>query len=91
MEKCTFCVQRIEAAKIKARNEGRPVADGEIQTACQQSCPAKAISFGDLVDGSSRVNRLKRDRRDYILLEELNLRPSISYLARVRNSEEVGD
>lgn len=91
MEKCTFCVQRIEAAKIKARNEGRPVADGEIQTACQQSCPSRAISFGDLVDGSSRVNRLKRDRRDYILLEELNLRPSISYLARVRNSEEVGD
>jgi molybdopterin-containing oxidoreductase family iron-sulfur binding subunit len=91
MEKCTFCVQRIEAVKIRARNEGRQIADGEIQTACQQSCPANAISFGDLVDASSRVNRQKRDDRDYILLEELNLRPSISYLAKVRNSEEVGD
>jgi molybdopterin-containing oxidoreductase family iron-sulfur binding subunit len=89
MEKCTFCVQRIEEVKIGARNEGRPIRDGEIQTACQQSCPAQAITFGDLVDGQSRVNRLKHDKRDYILLEELNLRPQISYLAIVRNSEEA--
>jgi molybdopterin-containing oxidoreductase family iron-sulfur binding subunit len=89
MEKCTFCVQRIEEAKIRARNEGRNIRDGEIQTACQQSCPARAISFGDLVDGESRVGKLKHDERDYILLEELNLRPQISYLAKVRNSEEV--
>jgi molybdopterin-containing oxidoreductase family iron-sulfur binding subunit len=89
MEKCTFCVQRIEEVKIRARNEGRSIRDGEIQTACQQSCPAKAITFGDLVDANSRVNQLKHDQRDYILLEELNLRPQISYLAKVRNSEEV--
>ena len=89
MEKCTFCVQRIEEAKIRARNEGRNIRDGEIQTACQQSCPARAITFGDLVDGDSRVGKLKHDERDYILLEELNLRPQISYLARVRNCEEV--
>jgi molybdopterin-containing oxidoreductase family iron-sulfur binding subunit len=92
MEKCTFCVQRIEEVKIRARNEGREIRDGEIQPACQQSCPAEAIVFGDLVDEHSRVNKLKRDNRDYILLEELNLRPQISYLARVRNndsSEEV--
>jgi len=89
MEKCTFCVHRIEEAKIHARNEGRTIHDGEIQTACQQSCPARAISFGDLVDVDSHVGKLKHDVRDYILLEEVNLRPQISYLAKVRNSEEA--
>jgi molybdopterin-containing oxidoreductase family iron-sulfur binding subunit len=89
MEKCTFCVQRIQEAKIRARNENREIRDGEIQTACQQSCPASAITFGDLVDQNSRVNALKHDRRDYILLEQLNLRPAISYLAKVRNTEEA--
>ena len=89
MEKCTFCVQRIEEAKIHARNEGRNIRDGEIQTACQQSCPARAITFGDLVDADSRAGKLKHDERDYILLEEVNLRPQISYLAKVRNSEEA--
>ncbi len=89
MEKCTFCIQRIEEAKIRARNEGRPLKDGEIQTACQQSCPAGAIIFGDLVDRQSRVARLRRDKRGYVLLEELNRRPNITYLARVRNREEA--
>jgi Fe-S-cluster-containing dehydrogenase component/anaerobic selenocysteine-containing dehydrogenase len=89
MEKCTFCVQRIEDAKIHARNEERSIRDGEIQTACQQSCPARAISFGDLVDADSRVGKLKHNERDYILLEEVNLRPQISYLAKVRNIEEA--
>ena len=89
MEKCTFCVQRIEEVKIRARNEGRSIRDGEIQTACQQSCPARAITFGDLVDSESRVATLKHDERDYILLEELNLRPQISYLAKVRNTKEA--
>jgi molybdopterin-containing oxidoreductase family iron-sulfur binding subunit len=88
MEKCTFCVQRVEEVKIRARNEGRAIKDGEIQTACQQSCPASAITFGDLVDEQSRVSALKHDERDYILLGELNLRPAISYLAKVRNSEK---
>jgi molybdopterin-containing oxidoreductase family iron-sulfur binding subunit len=88
MEKCTFCVQRVEEIKIRARNEGRAIRDGEIQTACQQSCPASAITFGDLVDEQSRVSALKHDERDYILLGELNLRPAISYLAKVRNSEK---
>ena len=89
MEKCTFCIQRIEEAKIHARNENRDIKDGEIQTACQQSCPAQAIIFGDLVNLESRANRLKHDQRDFILLEELNLRPAISYLAKVRNVEEM--
>ncbi|MEW6126477.1 MAG: molybdopterin-dependent oxidoreductase [Acidobacteriota bacterium] len=88
MEKCTFCVQRIEEVKIRARNEEREIIDGEIQTACQQSCPAQAITFGDLVNLESRVNRFKHDKRDFILLEELNLRPAISYLAKVRNIQE---
>lgn len=88
MEKCTFCVQRIEEVKIKARNEGRAIADGEIQPACAQSCPANAIIFGDLVDVKSRVAKLKHSGRNYTLLDELNLRPALSYLAKVRNSEE---
>jgi molybdopterin-containing oxidoreductase family iron-sulfur binding subunit len=87
MEKCTFCVQRIEEGKIAARNEGRSIKDGEIQTACQQSCPAKAIIFGDLKDVQSRVAQLKQSGRNYILLEDLNLRPALSYLAKVRNSD----
>jgi ferredoxin len=85
MEKCTFCVQRIEEVKIKARNEGRAINDNEIQPACQQSCPANAIIFGDLTDLKSRVARLKKSGRNYTLLDELNLRPALSYLAKVRN------
>ena len=90
MEKCTFCVQRIEAAKIRARNEGRAIRDGEVQTACQQSCPAGAIAFGNLIDLKSRVAQLKHDERNYVLLEELNLRPPLSYMAKVRNVESLG-
>ncbi|HLA08985.1 MAG TPA: 4Fe-4S dicluster domain-containing protein [Pyrinomonadaceae bacterium] len=85
MEKCTFCVQRIEEAKINARNEGRPINDGEIQPACQQSCPSQAIIFGDLRDVKSRVAQMKKSGRNYTLLDELNLRPAVSYLAKVRN------
>ena len=87
MEKCTFCIQRIEEGKIRARNEGRRVMDNEIQPACQQSCPANAIIFGDLTDLKSRVAELKKSGRNYTLLDELNLRPALSYLAKVRNEE----
>jgi molybdopterin-containing oxidoreductase family iron-sulfur binding subunit len=84
MEKCTFCVQRIQDAKIEALRRGEPVRDGDIQTACQQSCPAQAIAFGDLNDPDSRVSKAARDVRGYKVLEELNVRPSVTYLKLVR-------
>lgn len=92
MEKCTFCVQRINEAKWHAKDEGRErVRDGEVLTACQQACPAGAIVFGDLNDPESRVAQLRKSDRGYHVLEELNVRPSITYLAKVWHApaEEV--
>jgi MoCo/4Fe-4S cofactor protein with predicted Tat translocation signal len=85
MEKCTFCVQRIQRAKIRSKNDKRPLQDGEVTTACQQTCPTGAIVFGDLSDRDSRVSRLHAKPRAYALLEELNNRPRVRYLARIRN------
>jgi molybdopterin-containing oxidoreductase family iron-sulfur binding subunit len=88
MEKCSLCVQRIEAGKIAARSQGIPIADGSIQTACQQSCPAQAIVFGDLNDLESQVRTGQANARRYRVLEELNVRPAVSYLRIIANRDE---
>jgi MoCo/4Fe-4S cofactor protein with predicted Tat translocation signal len=85
MEKCTYCVQRINHHRIDAERENRKIRDGELQTACQQSCPANAIIFGNINDPNSEVSRLKAENRNYGLLQDLNTRPRTTYLAEIRN------
>ena len=89
MEKCTFCVQRIEDVRLRAKAEARPIRDGEITPACAAACPAEAIVFGDLKDPNSAVSRLSRSQRGYHVLAELGIRPAVTYLAGVTNP--VGD
>jgi len=86
MEKCSYCVQRIEAAKIATRRDDRDMRDGDIVTACQQTCPTGAISFGDLNDPRSNVARKVRLDRGYHLLAELGVHPRTTFLARIRNA-----
>jgi molybdopterin-containing oxidoreductase family iron-sulfur binding subunit len=85
MEKCTFCVQRINAGRIAADIENRPVYDGEILTACQAACPTQVFTFGNLNDAQSHARGLADHSLNYSLLGELNTRPRVTYLAMVRN------
>jgi molybdopterin-containing oxidoreductase family iron-sulfur binding subunit len=86
MEKCTYCVQRINNVKIEAEKEDRPLRDGEIVTACQAACPTRAIVFGDMNDPESAVTRLKAQPLNYSVLGDLNTQPRTTYLARVKNT-----
>lgn len=89
MEKCTFCVQRIKSVKDTVKQEGRTLKDGEIKTACEQTCPTQAIVFGDVNDPKSRVAQLfKDDPRSYSLLEEFNAAPAVRYMTKIRNNSE---
>jgi len=88
MEKCTYCTQRIAAARIEAQKDGRPIADGEVVTACQAVCPTDAIIFGDMNDKNSKVWKMKQDPRTYNLLNELNTQPRTTYLAELKNQNQ---
>lgn len=87
MEKCSFCIQRIQEAKINAKNTGGTVRDGDVKPACQQSCPANAIVFGDMNDPDSEISKRMKDPRYYRVLEEIGVRPSIGYMTLVRHRD----
>lgn len=89
MEKCTYCVQRINAARIEAKREDRSIRDGEVVTACQSACPAGAIVFGNLNDAESRVVKMKANPRNYGLLADVGTRPRTTYLAKLRNPSPI--
>ena len=88
MEKCTYCTQRISAARIEAEKDGRVIEDGEIVTACQAACPTNVFTFGDLNDPNSAVTKSKKEQRDYKLLNELNTQPRTTYLAGFKNQNK---
>jgi molybdopterin-containing oxidoreductase family iron-sulfur binding subunit len=87
MEKCSLCVQRVQAGKLEAKKAGTPVKDGSIQTACASSCPTNAITFGDINDKNSQVRAEAMHDRAYNLLEEIGVKPNVWYQTKVRNSE----
>lgn len=89
MEKCSFCIQRVQAGKLQAKVEGRNLKDGDVKTACQQSCPSNAIIFGDINDKNSEIAKLFKNERSYVLLEEYNVQPSVSYMTKIRNVDET--
>ncbi|UTW68108.1 TAT-variant-translocated molybdopterin oxidoreductase [bacterium SCSIO 12643] len=88
MEKCSFCVQRIQAGKLEAKKAGRPVQDGEVTSACSAACATGAIRFGDLNDDKTQVSKVSKDERSYHLLEEVGTQPNVFYLTKVRNVDE---
>ncbi|NQW78371.1 MAG: 4Fe-4S dicluster domain-containing protein, partial [Chitinophagaceae bacterium] len=90
IEKCSFCVQRLQAAKLDAKKESRPMVDSDLRVACQQSCPTNAINFGNSNDKHSAITkvRVENPNRQFYVLEQLHVLPNVTYLAKVRNSEE---
>jgi MoCo/4Fe-4S cofactor protein with predicted Tat translocation signal len=89
MEKCSMCIQRIQAGKLKAKIEKRPLKDGDVKVACQQTCPANAIVFGNANDPNSEVSKALKSERTYYVLEELDVKPGIGYQTKVRNISEI--
>jgi MoCo/4Fe-4S cofactor protein with predicted Tat translocation signal len=89
MEKCSMCQQRLQAGKLEAKKAGAPIVDGSIRTACQQACPTNAIMFGDVNDENSEISKWRANERNYFLLEDLGVKPTVSYLVKVRNQEEA--
>ncbi|MEO7310247.1 MAG: TAT-variant-translocated molybdopterin oxidoreductase [Chitinophagaceae bacterium] len=91
IEKCSFCVQRLQEGKLNAKKHDRPVIDGEIKVACQQSCPTEAIVFGDINDSKSAIRKIRADNpnRMFVVLEQLHVLPNVTYLAKVRNTDEI--
>ena len=87
MEKCSYCIHRIRHANIESNLEDRPIQEGEVQTACQQACPAQAITFGDINNPDSEVSRIRESNRRYEMLAQLNVKPRTSYLARINNPD----
>ena len=91
MEKCTFCFQRLQAAKLDAKKENRILKDGEAKTACMTACPTEAIVFGNVHDKESRISRMRADnkKRMFYVIEQIHTLPNVNYLAKVRNTEEI--
>ena len=89
IEKCSFCIQQIQGGKLAAKKAGTPIKDGDVQTACSAGCPTNAITFGDLNDDKSKVKAIADSERSYHMLEELGVRPNVSYMVKVRNIEET--
>ena len=92
MEKCTFCVQRLQDGKLQAKKEGRPLKDGEVKTACQQACASDCIKFGDVNDPNSEIAKLRyhdQKERVFYVLEQIHTLPNINYLSKIRNTETV--
>jgi molybdopterin-containing oxidoreductase family iron-sulfur binding subunit len=95
IEKCSFCVQRLQEAKLKAKKDSRPMIDSDIKVACQQACPTNAIQFGNANDVNSNITKVRKDNpnRQFYVLEQLHVLPNVTYLAKVRNleAEEGGE
>lgn len=87
MEKCSMCVQNIQAGKLAAKKDGRPIVDGDVSSACSDSCPADAITFGDWNDIDSNIRKSSEDKRSYQALEEVGVKPNVWYKVKVRNEE----